>query len=125
MNNRTVLDEVEAVPDHLNQLFSMLERWRQRLDIEYLAVPEGHAPEASLARQLTELSKASVSMAKEMRHWVGKVKDTSRNLSIEDQVKVSLRLIMNLSKGDRLKTYALMKDLEKQSPDGGISIHVQ
>ena len=124
MNTGTILDEVEEVAQHLTANYNLLKDWRERLETEFLAVSPGSAPPNNLAKQLKELSAQSVNLAKEMRHWIGKVKDTAKKLTLEDQIKVSLRLIMGLSKGDRLRTYALIRDMERNAPDGGIGLHV-
>ena len=124
MSTGTIIDEIERVPTHLTKCLNMLERWEARVSNELDAVKEGHAPDASLARQLSEITKTSTSMAKEMRAWVGKVREAVESLSLEDKIRVSLQLIQGLSMGDRLNTYHHIRQLEEARPDGGVKLHV-
>ena len=103
----------------------MLERWERRVSNELDSVSAGSAPKAPLAKQLGQVTKESVTMAKEMRAWVGKVRDTVAQLSIQDKLRVSLSLIQGLGTGDRLKFYAHLAEVEKVRQDGGIDVRVQ
>ena len=124
MSQKTVIDEVQRVPEHLTDVLDILERWRLRVSNELDLVPEGHAPPPALARQLSEISKNSKPIAQELRAWVGKVKETIDTMSLDDKLKVSMNLIQDLSKGDRYKFYAHLIATEKARKDGGIILAV-
>lgn len=120
----TVIDEVERVPIHLTKVLSMLERWEARVSNELDLVPEGSAPDSKLAKQLGEIAKNSKPIAQELRAWVDKVDKVVKNLSLEDKLKVSLGLIQQLSKGDRLRFYHTLMATEKKRSDDGILLAV-
>lgn len=124
MKTGTIIDEIERVPAHLTKCLSMLERWEARASNTLDALKVGHAPDAGLARQLSEISKTSVSMGKEMRAWVGKVTEVVDSLSLEDKIQVSLNLLQELGLGDRLKVYNHLRQLELDRTDGGCLLSV-
>jgi hypothetical protein len=124
MSTGTIIDEIERVPSHLTRCLDMLERWEARVSNELDCVAAGSAPDAGLARQLAEITKTSTSVAKEMRAWVGKVREAVDSLSQEDKIRVSLNLIQGLSSGDRLKTYQHISQLESARQDGGLVLRV-
>jgi hypothetical protein len=124
MSKKTIIEEIERVPGHLTKCLDMLERWESRVSNELDATPEGSAPDSGLARQLSEITKTSTSVAKEMRAWVGKVKEVVDSLSLDDKIKVSINLIQSLSLGDRLKAYNHIRQTELGRDDGGIILSV-
>ena len=123
-NTRTVIDEVQRVPTHLTNLLGTLEQWLARVNNELDLTPEGKAPDRDLAKQLGEIAKNSKPIAQELRAWVGKVTEVQKSLSLGDKLKVSLKLIQEMSMGDRIRFYHLITETERVRPDGGIRLVV-
>ncbi len=122
MSTGTIIDDIERVPAHLTKCLSMLENWEERLNFNLTSLKEGKMPDASMAKQLNEITKTSMAMAKEMRAWVGKVTEAVESLSLEDRVRVALTMIQELSSGDRLNAYNHIRQLEASRPDGGLAV---
>ena len=122
---RTVIDEIDRVPKHLANVLTMLEDWQARLQNELdVTRNRGKMPTPGLAKQLSDITKTSKPIAQELRAWVDKVIEVNKSLSLGDKLKVSLKLIMTLSAGDRYKFYELINEAERARGDGGIKLVV-
>lgn len=119
-----VLHEVKRVPEHLRKVLDLLERWEARVSNVLDSKTEGHLPTDKVAKQISDLAKNSKPIAQEMRAWVDKTDQVVKNMSLEDKLAVSLRLIQGLSKGDRYKFYHRVIQAEKDRKDGGIIMAV-
>ena len=123
MASQTIINEIERVPTHLTKCLDLLERWEERISTVLDSHVEGHVPKAPLAKQLSDISKVSVAMAKELRAWVGKVTEVVDKLTLPEQADISINFLQKLSVGDRVKAYQSLRERESER-DGGIKLWV-
>lgn len=121
------MKDLYSYPEHLSNLFNMLELNRKRLELdmtEGLAAAKGAGFNPEHSKQTQALADAAKKLGQEIRSWLDDLAKMTGNLSQAKRVSLLIDWVQSLPGAVRYDFYDRCMAFENRRTDGGIKITV-
>lgn len=112
------MKEIFQVPEHMQKMLAVLDENRQRLERAMSLGPLAGSFSEEHSAAAAELSRASATLGREMRNWLGATKTSLDKLTPGRKMQVFVEWAQGLPISIRRDLYTVLAGLEGERPDG-------
>lgn len=112
------MKEIFQVPEHMQNVLRVLDENRKRLEADMKVGPLAGKFNEDHAAAAAELARASATLGREMRNWMGATKTSLDKLTPGRKTQVFVEWAQGLPLSLRRDLYVILAGLEKARSDG-------